>query len=147
MLSQGQIRLIHTAKDRLGLSSEEYREILELFGGTRSSKLLSPEGFFSVMEHMRELGFEPRGGDASAHQPEPPGRKGALIEMVTPAQRAFIKGLETDLGWADNPERLDRFIYKRLSIRKVRTKADASKVIEALKAMLSRKDVKSAGSV
>ncbi len=139
MLSKAQIRLIHLAKDRLGLSYEEYKEILVLYGGARSSTELKPEGFFNVMEHFRELGFPPKGGDVF-EQPEPEKKPGKLIEMVTPGQRALIRRLEKKLGWTDEPDRLERFIWKRLGMRRIRTKSEAMKVIEALKAMAARKE-------
>lgn len=135
MISKGQIKLIHVAKDRLGLSYEEYREILLLYGDVVSSKDLSDEGFFQVMEHFRELGF-PASGPRIFAPPEGEGAQGKLIEMVTPAQRALIARLEGALGWSENPTRLEAFIAKRLGMSKVRTKAQAIKVIEALKAML-----------
>lgn len=143
MISKAQIRLIHLAKDRLGLSYEEYKEILALYGGARSSKELEPKGFFNVMEHFRELGFPSRGGDVFEHVEKKPGR---LIEMVTPDQRALIRRLEDKLGWSGEPDRLERFIWKRLGIRKLRTKAEAIKVIEALKAMSARKEEKDRGA-
>ena len=134
MISRGQTKLIHVAKDVLGLTTEEYREILSLYGDARSSKELSDDGFFRVMEHFRELGFDPGGSKVfGAPQKQESGR---VIEMVTPAQRALILKLEQALGWSDNPSRLAGFIYKRLGMDRVRTKAQAIKVIEALKAML-----------
>jgi len=141
MITKSQVRLIHLAKDRLGLSYEEYREILALYGGARSSVELEPEGFFNVMDHFRELGFPSRGGDVFVHA-EPEKKPGRLIEMVTPGQRALIRRLEKRLGWTDEPDRLERFIWKRLGIRRIRTKAEAIKVIEALKAMSARKEEK-----
>jgi Bacteriophage Mu, GemA protein len=138
MITKSQVRLIHLAKDRLGLSYEEYREILALYGGARSSVELDPEGFFSVMEHFRELGFPTSGGDVFEHV-EPEKKPGLIIEMVTPGQMALIRRLEKKLGWAEEPDRLERFIWKRLGMRRIRTKAEAIKVIEALKAMSARK--------
>ena len=137
MVSRGQIKLIHLAKDRLGVTDEDYEEILELYGGVRSSKDLSPESFFKVMEHFRELGFEGRGGRLFG-PPTEPAKPGKLYEMVTPAQRALISHLVGELGWLDNPARLEQFMIKRLGIKTIRTKGQAIAVIEALKAMLAR---------
>jgi len=137
MVSKGQIKLIHLAKGRLGLSSDEYREVLDLYGGVRSSKDLTPEGFFKVMEHFRELGFTSRDAELSG-PPVRPEQPGSLVEMVTPGQRAKIHQLEVELGWSENPERLRNFIIKRFRVSKVGTKEQAIKVIEALKAILAR---------
>ena len=137
MLSKGQIRIIHVARQQLGLTDEEYREALELYGDARSSTGLSPGGFFNLMEYFRELGFGGKGGDVFT-----PNKKvkspGVVVEMVTPGQRAFIRRLEADLGWADNPDRLQNFIIKRFKTKKIRTKPQASNIIEALKAILAR---------
>jgi len=137
MLSRGQIKLIHMAKDRLELSYEEYREVLQLYGGVGSSKDLDAEGFFSVMEFFREMGFQRRG---NVFEPPCKDVKGPckLLEMVTPGQRALILHLEKDLGWSDNPLRLENFLAKRFGIKKIRTKGQAIKIIEALKAILAR---------
>src|SRR5512143_2757128 len=113
MLSRGQIKLVHIAKTRLGLTEEEYHEILELYGGVHTSKDLSPAGFFNVMEHFKELGFQSRGGDVFGPSPIVNEKPGELIEMVTPAQKTKIRQLERELGWADNPARLQNFVSKR----------------------------------
>ncbi len=89
------------------------------------------------MERLRELGFG--GRDASLFGPAArPGEPGVVIEMATAGQRAKIRQLEMELGWSDNPERLRGFIRKRLGMASIGTKAQAIKVIEALKAMLTR---------
>ncbi len=146
MLSKGQIKLVHTAKQRLGLTDEEYHEILELYGGAHSSKDLTPAGFFNVMEHFKELGFQSRGGDVFGPSPVVDEKPGALIEMVTPAQKAKIRQLERELGWDENPVRLQNFVLKRFGIKRVLTVAQASKLIEALKAILSRSHEQDTGT-
>lgn len=145
MITNSQTRLIQKAKDRLGLNYEDYREILWLYGEVRNPGDLTPEGFFRVMEHLRELGFEARAGDTSTGQPRDE-KNTILIQMVTPGQRNTIKRLEKRLGWSDDPERLEQFIVRQLNIRKIRTKAEATRVIVALKAMLAAKDDKNAGA-
>ncbi len=144
MISKGQIRLIHLAKDRLGISNDDYKEVLDLYGGARSSKDLTPEGFFKVMEHFRELGFSYKETDVFG-TPEKPREPGKLIEMVTPGQRAKIRQLEAELGWTDNPERLKGFVFKRFRLGKISTKEQAIKIIEALKAILAREKGAGAG--
>jgi len=139
MISKGQIKLIHLAKDRLGLSYEDYKEILDLYGNVGSSKDLTPEGFFNVMDHFRELGFFGREGRIFGPPEGTPKVPGKLYEMVTPTQRRLISHLEEELGWSGNPARLEGFLVKRFKIKKIRTKGQAIKVIEALKAMLERK--------
>jgi len=138
MISKGQIRLVHLAKSTLGLTDEEYREMLQLHAGVSSSRDLSPQGFFELMERFRELGFMPRGENIYHTARSAPEGPGMMIEMVTPAQRAKIRSLEAELGWSDNPARLQGFVMKRMGIVRILTKEQASKVIEALKAMAER---------
>ncbi len=67
---------------------------------------------------------------------------GKLIERLggKNSQDNYIRNLEKQIGWADNPERLKGFIkgmFKKDSLRKL-TKKEKSKLIEALKNMKGR---------
>lgn len=68
---------------------------------------------------------------------------GRLIERLggKNSQENYIRNLEKQLGWAENPERLKGFIksmFKKDSLKKL-TKKEKSKLIEALKNMKGRK--------
>ena len=68
---------------------------------------------------------------------------GKLIERLggKNSQENYIKNLEKQLGWVENPERLKGFIksmFKKDSLKKL-TKKEKSKLIEALKNMKGRK--------
>lgn len=68
---------------------------------------------------------------------------GKLIERLggKNSQENYIKNLEKQIGWAENPERLKGFIksmFKKDSLKKL-TKKEKSKLIEALKNMKGRK--------
>ena len=132
MVSKEQERLLDQAKEKLRLSAEEYKEMLMVYGGAGTVGDLTPEGFFHLMERFRELGFMSRAASA----PKEPLQPGELIEMVTPAQKARIHQLENELGWGDNPSALENFILTNFKIKRVVTKEQAVKVIDALKALL-----------
>ena len=54
------IRLIHTAKNALGLDEEAYRAILEGAGLSSSKEIQNAEQFTNVMDAFRALGFTPK---------------------------------------------------------------------------------------
>ena len=69
---------------------------------------------------------------------------GKLIERLggqkSNSQESYIKALEKQLGWSENPERLKGFIkmmFKKENLKKL-TKKEKSKLIEALKNMKLR---------
>jgi phage gp16-like protein len=57
-INLSQIKLIHTAKNRLKLADEHYREILSSFG-VSSSKDLTQEDAKKVIQIFEKLGFKP----------------------------------------------------------------------------------------
>jgi phage gp16-like protein len=59
MISKKQIGLIHVAKQRTGMSEDDYRALLSSFG-VASSKELSAAAFEAAMSHFEKLGFKPK---------------------------------------------------------------------------------------
>jgi len=59
MISKKQIGLIHVAKQRTGMTEDEYRGLLAGFGVT-SSKDLSGAAFEEAMSHFEKIGFKPK---------------------------------------------------------------------------------------
>lgn len=68
-------------------------------------------------------------------------QKPAPRGMITNEQKKYIKDLEQQLGWDDNPARLAGFIkkYAKTDVIDWLTVRQASKVIEGLKVMAERK--------
>lgn len=60
--------------------------------------------------------------------------------MITDEQYYHIKRLEKQLGWDDNPKRLEAFLKKYYKVDKLKwlSMGDASKLIESLKSMIKR---------
>mgnify|MGYP005835868879 CR=1 FL=1 len=54
-----QLAMLHVAKNKLDLTDEDYRSLLLLYGGVKSSKQLNQEGLRRVLDRFKELGFEP----------------------------------------------------------------------------------------
>ncbi|MCH7304338.1 MULTISPECIES: regulatory protein GemA [Acinetobacter] len=51
------IKLIHVAKNKLGLDDDVYRDILKSTTGKDSSKLLTPAQLEAVLDRLKQLGF------------------------------------------------------------------------------------------
>ncbi len=128
MIKKSQIALIHVAKAKLGLSDDEYREILKAHGGVESSVDLDAWGLEKVMRLLRDLGFKYKG---KKHRPD-------LSILASEGQRLVIYHLMEDLGWI--PTRLYGFVEKMTGKKTPEelNKEEAPKVIEGLKAMRNR---------
>jgi len=121
---------IHQGKAALGWSDDDYRFHLRNLTGNTSASELDADARRKVLDHMATLGYTPK---ASTFKPfdqaakikwlwRKVGEAGGLREASPAALLAFV-GRTTGTGVSD---------VKFLSV------ADASKVIEALKAMLDR---------
>jgi len=129
MIKKSQIALIHVAKSKLGLSEDEYREILKGHGNVESSVDLDQWGLEKVMKLLADLGFKRK---RKPHRPD-------LSILASEGQRRVIYHLMEDLGWI--PSRLYGFIEKMTgkNTPEELNKKEAPKVIEGLKAMRNRK--------
>src|SRR4030042_227465 len=129
MINNKQKALIHVGKAQLGLSDEEYREILKANGHVESSKDLDDLGCERVLRLFRDLGFE---------QKKKPRRGPDFSIRATEGQRKVLYHLMEDLGWW--PARLYGFVEKMTGNPnpEMLTKDEASKTIEGLKKMRGR---------
>ena len=122
MLDYKKIAVIHITKKELGLSDDEYRDTLEKVTGVRSSRDLDEAGFRRLMRYFAR----------SKHY-----RINA--QGMTFRQKLYIRHLVEDLGW--NDWHFTNFLkkyYHTDSTEKL-SKADASKLIESLKHIITNK--------
>lgn len=136
MPTRGQLALIHAARRELersvGLSEESYRDILRMHGGVESSKHLTREGLRAVLEQFQALGW-------SSPKVRQPRRRGAWHGgLITPPQQSKIRALMEVLGW----DEAGMIGFSRRMTRKAwpQTSEEASKIIEALKKMVERRE-------
>lgn len=130
-MNQKRLALLRVARQQLGLDEDSYRAILLVQGGVESAKDLCDDGFERVMARFGELGFvstarkkwfKPRGTNAAA--------------LVTPGQQQRLQALFGELAWgAERQEGFNRRMCKKAWPQ---TRAEANRVIEALKAMVAR---------
>lgn len=131
MADKKQIQLIHIAKQQLALDDETYRETLEYRYNVTSAKDLSYNQASNFIGFLSEKGFKFK----KKNKPLKAKKADNIIELATPAQHKLIDVLKNNIVWkVENGYEL--YIKKRLKINKVITKADAFKVINALKGML-----------
>ena len=113
------LAVIHIVKRELGLSDDDYRDILERETGVRSAKDLDEKGFRRLMRYFA-------------------GSKYYRINKygLTFRQKLFIKHLVDDLDW--DMRHFENFLnkyYKKTELDRL-TKKEASKLIESLKHIL-----------
>lgn len=131
MADKKQIQLIHVAKTQLALDDETYRETLEYRYNVTSAKDLTYNQASNFIGFLSEKGFKFKKKTKSLKAK----KADNVIELATSAQHKLIEVLKNNIVWkVENG--YEFYIQKRLKISKVITKADAFKVINALKAML-----------
>jgi len=129
-ISNQQKALVHVAKSQLGLEDDVYREILFQEAGVRSAKDLSPIGLEKVMRRFRQLGFRRKTKRQVPPQPD---------ALITRGMLGKIQHLYEDLGW-DAKTRQIGFNKRVIGRPWPQTREEGNKIIEALKAMLKRRD-------
>ena len=121
-LDRKKLAVIHIVKRELGLSDDDYRDILQRETGVRSAKDLDEKGFRRLMRYFTRSGYY-RSSRFS----------------LTFRQKLYIKHLVDNLGWSQH--HFNNFLkkyYKKPEIEKL-TKSEASKVIESLKNILKHR--------
>ncbi len=122
-MDRKKLAVIHIVKKELGLSDEEYRDILEKYAGVRSAKDLDENGFRKLMHHFVR----------SRHYR-------SSRDVITLRQKMYIKHLVSEAGWNE-----DHFInftkkYYRKSTLESFSKKQASKLIESLKNIIRHRN-------
>lgn len=126
------IALIHVAKKQLGLGEDDFRDILQRFGGVQSCADLDEEGFRAVMFRFEQLGFRSTKSTFNF---------GNRHGMATPAQVSLMRDLWAAYSADDPDERhLNAWLakYHKVSALRFVSFDKAAKIIPALKAMAAR---------
>lgn len=115
-LDHKKLAVIHIVKRELGLSDDEYRDLLERETGVRSAKDLDEKGFRRLMRSFAASKYYRINKNG-----------------LTFRQKLFIKHLVDDLGW--DQQHFTNFLnkyYKQTVLDRL-SKREASKLIESLK--------------
>ena len=115
-LDRKKLALIHIIKKDLGLSDDQYRDILFQAVGVRSAKDLTEKSFYKLMKHFVRSSYYRKNSNA-----------------ITLKQKMYIESLAKKLDWTQ--EHLINFIHKYYHKTKMDylTKIDAAHAIEGLK--------------
>lgn len=123
-LDHKKLAVIHIVKREIGLSDDEYRDLLQRETGVRSAKDLDEKGFRRLMRYFTASGYY------------------RVNEYgLTFRQKLYIRHLVDDLGW--HAEHFTNFLnkyYKKTEVERL-TKKEASNVIESLKNILEHQRV------
>ncbi|ALA68821.1 hypothetical protein GT50_00455 [Geobacillus stearothermophilus 10] len=120
-----QRRKIFGMQRQYGIDEEDLRSVVEQVSGSRSISALTKEQAIQVIDRLcRIVGEAPKPREHRA----------------TDAMLAKIRQLEKELGWADEPKRLQGFVKKFAGVDRLNwlTKQQGIKLIEALKKMRDR---------
>lgn len=128
-INLSQIKLIHTAKNKLKLADDNYREILSSFGVT-TSKDLSSEDAKKVIKIFEQLGFKPFIKEPKHNKLS--GRPG----MATPKQLRKIEAMwkNSEVVKVKTDEALQKFIKRIAGVDHIGwlTNDKVRKVIKAI---------------
>jgi phage gp16-like protein len=137
------IRVIHTAQNKLCLSDEDYRAVLESETGKRSCNEMSEAEMINVIERFRAMGFKPQAGKGKR------GKKLSPKSTGTPMQTEQISKIRAlwitchQLGVVENryEQGLNAWVKRMTGIERVDwlvDAADCNRCIEGLKRMKRR---------
>lgn len=128
-----QLKLIWVLARQLGMDSHALHELALEVTGRDSIKILSLGEGKTIIEALVCAGAKIKKKKTS-----PRDLADNVVEIVTADQMNYIGYLEKQLGWQANPDRLDGFLRRTIKKDRIRTKRDAVKIIEGLKAILNR---------
>lgn len=132
------VRMIHVAKAATHLSDESYRSLLAGAAGVESSKELKNwNQYKSVMAAFRVLGFKPRRKRSVDPQYE------RSADRISARQEYYIKGLWELVSNQKDERSLNSFCSTITGKQNYSwlTKAEASKVVLALRSMAKSKGI------
>jgi hypothetical protein len=116
------LAVIHIVKRELGLTDQQYRDILEKTAGVRSAKDLDDIGFRRLMHYFVRTRHYRDSRDS-----------------ITLRQKMFIRHLREEAGWSG--EHFRNFLkkyYRKTDLDRF-SKKEAGKVIESLKNIIKHR--------
>lgn len=133
---RNQLKLIWTAKAKLGLCDQTFRSALVQIAGVESTKDLNRDGFEAMMGYLEYLGFAP-----AQRMGEDFGQRAGMASF---AQLEFIRDLwreYTDNAYGGGEDELGKWMERTFGVSCLRflTVVHAQKAITALKAMKQRR--------
>jgi hypothetical protein len=130
-INKSKISLIHLAKNKLGLSDENYRSILSGLG-VSSSKDLTAVGFMHLMDAFKKLGFKSMSFKEKKYYKHESDKN--QVWGCSPAEQKFIESLWYEKARVKTNDALESFIFRIVKKSSAfLNKQDVEKIINALK--------------
>ena len=134
MITKRQIKLVWVLARQIGMDSDLLHELVFKVTGNDSLKALSIKEANQVIDSLIYAGAKVKKTTKPRRKALPPN----VVELITPDQVRFIKYLEKELGWHENPERLKGFLKRTIKSEVARTKKQGIKIIQGLLSMVRR---------
>lgn len=127
MINDAQMRKIWAVAREKGMDEDMVRSVAQAVSGRPSISGLTSVQASAVIDRMLN-----KGGRRTKPQRDP--------NMMTEKQEWKIRQLEKELGWQDNPQRLQAFVKKYARVERLDwlTLYKARNIIDGLKALLAR---------
>ena len=137
-ITNAQKKCIKMAQRRLGMDDEDYRAMLDAQFGVRSCTRLSRRQAHRLIMHLhagkatdKDRTRRPIKNPAKPRQVD---ADGTVVTLPTPKQYQFLHDLEREVAW-DHADGYRRWLKTCLGLEKVRTRNEASQVIQGLKGL------------
>jgi hypothetical protein len=137
-INDKKIRIIHVARRQVGLTEDDYRSLLRLYGGVEHAAELDQAGFTAVMARFAALGF-------SSTSPRRP--LAARASMASQPQTALIRQLWAECTDGEGTDAtLGKWLERQFKVSSIRflTTPVAHRAIGALRAMKGKRKKKAA---
>ena len=120
-ITAAQIRMIHALVRETGLDDDTLHDIAHSVSGKESLRTLTRSQAARLIDRLQVLA----------------GKAKDIPDRASQAQQNYIHALAREMGWAEDPKRLRRFLETRAGVSDVRFLSirAAGQIIEALKAI------------
>ena len=128
-ITASQVKLIHVMLHRHGISDDDYRAALEEKYQVNTCKKLTARQANEFLNCLKP---------GKKRKPKPAAKPaGNVTALATPEQRRLIQNLIDEISWRVQPpaDGFAAWLQNNQSLDKVRTTAEASRVIRGLKAL------------
>lgn len=123
MVNAAQLKKIHATAREIGMDGDALHDAARGISGKDSLKELTRSQAARLIDRLNAWA----------------GKSNAIPNRATPGQQRFIRALEREMGWAEEPGRLRAFLEAKAGVSDVRflDVPGAGRIIEAMKAMLA----------
>ena len=136
-ITKAQIKAIHVALHKQGIDDETYREMLDNEYGVSSCKALDRRQAHQLLNRLKVAltkPAKPRTRRPIQNPAAPVANDDDVVYLATPKQNQLIYELIQEVAW-DHADGYQRWLKTCLGLSKVRSRNDASRVIQGLRGL------------